>query len=65
MDALAFLVGILAIVVASTYIAWFALFLHHRREMERHRIRELDNQRKFLLMDKALEKGLPPPRTWD
>ncbi len=64
MDAIAFLIGIVLLVVTSAAVAGYALTLHHIRALKQQRIDEYANQSKFQLMNKALDKNMLPPGRW-
>lgn len=64
MDAIAFLLGIVLIVGASAGVGVLALVLHHSRRVRELRIREANDQARFLLMDKALDNKMLPPGVW-
>jgi hypothetical protein len=61
MDAVMFLAGIAVICISCVLPALYALTLHHRRELDRIRIREFEVQQMALISDKMLERGLLPP----
>lgn len=59
---LVFLLAMALLIAPLAWLGWYALTLHHDREKARIRAREQADQAKYLIMDKALEKGLPPGR---
>ncbi len=61
MDVVAFLIGIILIVSATTMVGLRALDLHHRRYMDTLRLREFENQARYDLMNKAMEMKMLPP----
>lgn len=62
LDIIAFLIGIILIVGAATAVGVYAITLHHVRAKEALRQQEFTNMKKYLLIEKMLDKGLPPGR---
>lgn len=59
---LIFLLAMALLLAPLAWLGWYALTLHHDREKAKIRARENADRAKYLIMDKALEKGLPPGR---
>lgn len=59
---LVFLLAMALVIAPLAWLGWYALTLHHDREKAKIRAKESADNAKYLIMDKALEKNLPPGR---
>lgn len=61
MDSLFFAIATIVMVIAACLTTCWGLLLHHKRETDRIELKRQEQDRMFLMSERALEQGILPP----